>query len=70
MRRPKVRDQLVVAKMKNVDAQEREVRIFANLCEVPPAVIESLDILDLLELQDVYRGFLGQLNTEPNGLLG
>ena len=37
---------------------EKEIRIFANLCEVSPDVIEGLDMADYRALQKVYEGFL------------
>lgn len=57
MRRPKVKDQLVVQKMNGVSEAEREVRLFANLCEVPPSTIEDLDLEDYAAVQDAYRSF-------------
>jgi len=57
LRRPKVRDMLGADKQGGTDA-EKEIRIFANLCEVTPAVIEELDLADYQALQGVYQGFL------------
>ncbi|WP_316347607.1 phage tail assembly protein [Desulfuromonas acetoxidans] len=57
IRRPRVKDQLAVTKMKASEAQQ-EVCLFANLTEVSPAVIEELDLIDYQSLQDTYRGFL------------
>jgi len=57
MRRSKIRDRLIVAKMKNVSDEEKEIRLFANLCEVEPKVIEELDEADYSNLQKVYLGF-------------
>jgi hypothetical protein len=57
LRRPKVRDMLGVDKQGGSDA-EKEVRIFANLCEVPPSVIEELDLADYQALQGAYQDFL------------
>ena len=57
MRRPKVRDQLAVEKLPGTDG-EREVRLFANLCEVDPAVIGELDLADHRQLQTAWAGFL------------
>ena len=37
---------------------DSEIRMFANLCEVAPAVIEELDMADYMRLQRVYEGFL------------
>lgn len=57
LRRPKVRDMLGVDKQGGTDA-EKEVRIFANLCEVSPSVIEELDLADYQALQGAYQAFL------------
>ena len=57
MRRSKIRDRLIVAKMKNVSDEEKEIRLFANLCEVEPKVIEELDEADYSNLQKLYLGF-------------
>ncbi|WP_031485569.1 phage tail assembly protein [Maridesulfovibrio frigidus] len=57
MRRPKVRDQ-ITAKKTSKSSDELEVLLFANLCEVAPAVIEEMDMKDYSKLQQVYRDFL------------
>ena len=57
LRRPKVRDMLRAEKASGSDA-EREIRLFADLCEVEPAAIEELDLADYQALQRVYQGFL------------
>lgn len=57
MRRPKVRDQLAAEKGGGGNA-EQEVRLFANLCEVPSSTVEELDMVDYAKLQEKYRGFL------------
>lgn len=57
MRRAKLRDQRLAAKQKSdVDS---EITLFANLCEVPPNVLDELDMVDYAQLQEVYRGFFG-----------
>ncbi len=57
MRRSKIKDRLLIAKMKNISDEEKEIRLFANLCEVEPKVIEELDEADYSNLQKVYLGF-------------
>jgi hypothetical protein len=57
MRRSKVKDRLLVAKMKTTSDEEKEIRLFANLCEVEPKVIEELDEADYSNLQKVYLSF-------------
>ena len=57
MRRSKVKDRLVVAKMKSASDEEKEIRLFANLCEVAPNIIEELDESDYANLQKSYMDF-------------
>lgn len=61
MRRPKVRDQLLVEKsgMVGKGDAEREVLLFSNLCEVAPSDIEQIDMSDYKKLQEAYGSFLG-----------
>ena len=56
LRRPKVRDVILAAKLGGSD-EEKEVRMFANLCEVAPETIEEMDIADYKELQESYKAF-------------
>ena len=71
IRRSKVKDRLAVAKMKNISEEEKEIRFFANLCEVAPTVIEELDESDYKQLSEVYLGFLKSEMTlkEPSSSL-
>lgn len=57
MRRPKVKDQLAADKGAGGNAA-KEVRLFANLCEVAPATIEELYLSDYQQLQETYTAFL------------
>lgn len=68
MRRSKIKDRLLVAKMKNSSDEEKEIRLFANLCEVEPKVIEELDESDYANLQKTYLGFFNSEGTssEPS----
>lgn len=56
MRRSKVKDRLAVSSMKTSD-ENKEIHLFANLCNVAPAVLEELDETDYTKLQKVYIGF-------------
>ena len=56
MRRPKVRDDKAARRGSN-DPADQELRLFANLCEVAPEVIDELDMADYQALQDAFRGF-------------
>jgi len=57
IRAPKVRDMMTASNAEGSDV-EKEVRLFATLCEVPPEVIEELTLKDYQQLQKAYEGFL------------
>jgi len=57
MRRCKVKDRRLAAKQKT--DEDREITLIANLCEVPPSVIDELDTVDYSKLQEVLTGFFG-----------
>lgn len=57
MRRSKVKDRLAVANMKNLSDEEKEIRLFANLCEVNPEIIKELDETDYSKVQKTYMSF-------------
>jgi hypothetical protein len=57
MRRCKVKDRRLAAKQKS--DEDREITLIANLCEVPPSVIDELDTVDYSKLQEVLTGFFG-----------
>lgn len=63
MRRSKVKDRLLVAKMKSASDEEKEIRLFANLCEIEPKIIEDLDESDYANLQKTYLGFFNSEGT-------
>ena len=65
MRRSKIKDRLLIAKMKNISDEEKEIRLFANLCEVEPKVIEELDESDYSNLQKIYLGFFNSEGISP-----
>ena len=65
MRRSKVKDRLAVAKMKTASDEEKEIRLFANLCEVAPNVIEELDESDYAKLQNTYLNFFKSEGMSP-----
>ena len=44
--------------MKNTSDEEKEIRFFANLCEVTPSIIEELDEADYKQLSEIYMDFL------------
>ena len=57
MRRCKVKDRRLAAKQPT--QEEQEITLIANLCEVPPDVIDELDSVDYSALQGVLSGFFG-----------
>ena len=54
MRRAKARDSRDAAQGGGSPG-EVEIRLFANLCEVSPKVIEELDMADYVRLQKLYE---------------
>jgi len=57
LRRPTVGDHLAAQKAAGTDA-EREIRLVANLAELPPPAIHRLDMQDYARVQKVLSGFL------------
>ena len=55
MRRANVGDVLKANRTK--DEIEREINLFADLCELSPDAIRSLDLKDYNQLQEVFRSF-------------
>ena len=60
MRSPKARDSRDAQRGVGSSAADTEIRLFSNLCEAPPAVIEELEMADYLKLTEAYSGFLGR----------
>lgn len=60
MRRPKVRDQVLMDKAGKAGKSdaECEILLFANLLEVAPSDIEELDMTDYNKIQRQYKDFL------------
>jgi hypothetical protein len=65
LRRPKVRDRLVVDKMTVSDA-EKEILLIANLAEISREAIEELDLADYSKIQRQLQSFLVFQTPEPN----
>lgn len=57
MREPLVRDQSVMSKMEG-DNSEKEITLFANLCEVLPGDLEAMPVRDYSRLQTAYLAFI------------
>lgn len=64
IRRPKVRDMLSVEDNQANDAQ-KEIDLFANLCECSPDLVTELDMSDYAQLQKTYQGFLSSKPKTP-----
>ena len=58
MRRPLARDSRDAQRGGGSPA-DAEMRLFANLCEVAPGVLEEMDLGDYLKLQKQFEVFLG-----------
>ncbi len=56
LRRPRVKDHLLISKQGGTE-EDKEVRLFANLCEVTPETIQDMDMEDYKKLQDTYVRF-------------
>lgn len=57
MRRCKVKDRRLASKQKT--PEDQEITLIANLCEVPPSVIDELDAVDYEKLLETLKGFFG-----------
>ena len=62
LRRPKVRDRLVVDKMTVSDA-EKEILLIANLAEISRETVEELDLADYTKIQKELQNFLSHGST-------
>jgi hypothetical protein len=62
LRRPTVGGHLAAQKSGGTDA-EREIRLIANLAELPPEAIHQLDMADYMAIQQVLSGFLSRPAT-------
>ena len=57
MRRAKKRDDMAARRAES-DPKEQECRLFANLCEVAPDVIDEMSLADYLRVQKVFRAMI------------
>jgi hypothetical protein len=62
LRRPTVKD-MRVASAGGRDGAEAEITLLANLSQLTPDTIESLDLADYIKLQDALSGFSGKKKT-------
>jgi len=53
LRRLKVKDQLRVSDLES--EAEKEVALFAGMCDQPQACLEELDLVDYARLQEAYQ---------------
>ncbi|WP_281680178.1 phage tail assembly protein [Synergistes jonesii] len=65
MRRPKVADVLLLQKQQGQEA-EKEIKLFANLCEISPDDIGRLDMMDYAKLQEQYANFMAPEREKKN----
>lgn len=63
LRRPKVKDRLIVERMGTNDA-EKEVALIANLSGLPKEAIEEIDLSDYAQIQTVLQDFLSPLSVK------
>lgn len=56
MREPIVADQLALEQMKGSDAN-KEVTLFANLCQISPDDLRQMSLRDYRKLQQAFAGF-------------
>ena len=73
MRRPTKGDDMA-ARLAEPDPKEQECRLFANLCEVAPGVVDELDLADYLQVQKVFKAMTEDsphvfVTTEHGGTL-
>ena len=62
IRRSKVKDRLAVSSMQGSNEQ-KEIHLFANLCNVSPDVIKELDEMDYIKIQKAYMAFFDLMAT-------
>ena len=68
MRRPLVGDLRAAQRSAGAGATPADVEIatFTNLCEVPPALWDKMDLGDYYHVQDAYQGFLSRSSTSAS----
>lgn len=62
LRRPTVKD-MRVARVTGKDDATQEITLIANLAQLTPDQVESLDMADFVKLQTVLKGFFGLSET-------
>ena len=65
MRRPKTRDDVTYARS-GKDVVDRNLDLYASLCEMTPDEILELDSTDYDKLEDQYRSFKGRRSPETS----
>lgn len=63
LRRPKVKDRLIVERMGTNDA-EKEVTLIANLSGLPKEAVEEIDLSDYAQIQEQLQSFLSPLSVK------
>lgn len=62
IRRPTVKDMRVARNSGKSDA-DQEIALIANLAQITPADVDSIDIADFVKVQKVLQGFFGLSET-------
>lgn len=63
LRRPTVKDMRVARITGGKDEAAAEVNLIANLAQITPDAVDSLDMADFKKVQQVLQGFFGLSET-------
>ena len=63
LRRPTVKDMRVARLTGGKDDAAQEINLIANLAQLTPDAIESLDMADFVKVQKALQGFFGLSET-------
>jgi hypothetical protein len=65
LRRPTVKDMRVARITGGKDDAAQEINLIANLAQITPDAVESLDMADFVKVQKALAGFFGLSETTP-----
>ena len=63
LRRPTVKDMRVARITGGKDDAAQEINLIANLAQITPDAVESLDMADFVKVQKALQGFFGLSET-------
>lgn len=63
LRRPTVKDMRVARITGGKDDAAQEINLIANLAQITPDAVESLDMADFVKVQKALQGFFGFSET-------